>query len=468
MRRTFVIRVEDKAGAFLKAARVIGSCGGNIVRTSYNRSVDSHTMFLEVAADKESVFERISEGLGWMGYLEDDEEDTILISIAIPDVPGAVVPVLEILSRYNVNISYMNAQDNGTPIQHFKMAIHIDDPSMTKAVLDGIAEHYEITILDYEMTDKVLDNTVFYMKFASDMKDILSLNESDSKEMMICSNRIMQILDDRGELPFKTFEYVRKFAEFVVKYSGEAFDPRYSCEDVGDLKLHTIEPPCGSTVYVLESDDSLLFVDGGFSCYADDTFKFIESKIPDLASKDREIFITHPDLDHVGLCPYFAKVRLSGTAYDDFLAEEEGRDRYRESNPNHAPYYRISAIIAQYKPFGIDWMDVIGRRKGDGIYENIGSFFFGGHEFVAFEGNGGHVDGDTILVCDDLGLVFTGDDLINVKGSTKEQREFNTLAPYLMQSVNMDSDRARQCRLYIESEYKGYLVCPGHGPPMRI
>ena len=38
-------------------------------------------------------------------------------------------------------------------------------------------------------------------------------------------------------------------------------------------------------------------------------------------------------------------------------------------------------------------------------------------------------------------------DLINVKGSTKEQREFNTLAPYLMQSVNMDSDRARQCRL---------------------
>ena len=226
MRRTFVIRVEDKAGAFLKAARVIGSCGGNIVRTSYNRSVDSHTMFLEVAADKESVFDRISEGLGWMGYLEDDEEDTILISIAIPDVPNAVIPVLEILSRYNVNISYMNAQDNGTPIQHFKMAIHIDDPSMTKAVLDSIAEHYEITILDYEMTDKVLDNTVFYMKFASDMKDILSLNESDSKEMMICSNRIMQILDDRGELPFKTFEYVRKCAEVVVKYSGEAFDPR--------------------------------------------------------------------------------------------------------------------------------------------------------------------------------------------------------------------------------------------------
>ena len=468
MRHTYVIRVEDKAGSFLKAARVIGSCGGNIVRTSYNRSVDSNTMFLEVAADNESVFDRISEGLGWMGYLEDGEEDTILISIRIPDVPNAVIPVLEILNRFNVNISYMNAQDNGTPEQHFKMAIHIDDPSMTKAVLDGIAEYYEVTILDYEMTDKVLDNTVFYMTFASDMRKILSLNDSDSKEMMICSNRIMQILDDRGELPFKTFEYVRKFAEFVVQHGGDRFEPRYSVREIGDLRMHIVEPACGSTVYVLESDDSLLFIDGGFSCYADDTFRFIESKIPNLASMEREIFITHPDLDHVGLCPYFTKVRLSGTAYDDFLAEEEGRDRYRESNPNHAPYYRISAIIAQYRPFGTDWMDIIGRRNGDDVYERIGSFDFGGHEFTAFEGNGGHVDGDTILVCDDLGLVFTGDDFINVRDSTKEQREFNTLAPYLMQSVNMDSDRARLCRKYIESEFRGYLVCPGHGPPMEI
>lgn len=121
MRRTFVTRVEDKVGSFLKVAKIIGSCGGNIVRTSYNRSVDSNTMFLDVEADDESVFERISDRLGDIGFLKDDGGRVILINIRIPDVPNAVIPVLEILSEYNVNISYMNAQDNGTPIQHFRM-----------------------------------------------------------------------------------------------------------------------------------------------------------------------------------------------------------------------------------------------------------------------------------------------------------------------------------------------------------
>ena len=469
MRRTFVTRVEDRVGSFLKAAKIIGSCGGNIVRTSYNRSVDSNTMFLDVAADDESVFERISDRLGDIGFLKNAEGSVILINIRIPDVPNAVIPVLEILSEYNVNISYMNAHDNGTPIQHFRMAIHIDDPAKTKKVLDRIAELYEFSILDYDMTDKVLDNTVFYMTFASDMRDILSLDERDSKEMMICSNRIMQILDNRGELPFKTFEYVKKFAEFVVEHNGDAFNPVYIKEAVGDITLHTIEPPCGSTIYVLESEDRLLFVDGGFSCYADITFEFIRSRIPGLDSKERELFLTHPDLDHVGLAPYFDSVLVSRTGYEDFLAETEGRDRYRESNPNHAPYYRISAIIAQYRPIGTERLKVVGHREsGDGVYERICTMDFAGHEFEILEGNGGHVDGDCLLVCEDLGLVFTGDDFINVKGSSREQKEFNMLAPYLMQSVNMDSDRAKMCRLYIEDRFKGYTVCPGHGPQLRL
>lgn len=463
-----MIRLEDRAGSFLMAARIIGSYGGNIVRTSYNRSVDSNTLFLDVFAEDEAVFDNISEGLGDMGFLEDESPKSIFISIRIPDEPGAVIPVLRVLSRYKVNISYMNAQDNGTPIQHFKMAIHIDDPNMTKAVLDEIAQIYEVTILDYEMTDKVLDNTVFYMTFASDMKEILSLNEHDSKEMVICSNRIMQILDNRGELPFKTFDYVKKFAEFIVRYKGDSFNPRYTKESVGGLTMHVIEPPCGSTVYVLESKDSLLFVDGGFPCYSAVTFDFISARIHNFHSKDRSLFLTHPDLDHIGLVPYFNRVLLSGTSYDDLLAESEGKERFRESNPNHAPYFRISAIITQYTPVGVGAMEIIGRRTSDDVYEEIGRLPFGGYEFVAFEGNGGHVNGETILVCDDLGLVFTGDTFVNVQESTRAQREFNTLAPYLMQSVNMDSEGAKRCRHHIESKYKGYTICPGHGPPIEL
>ena len=469
MRRTYVTNVEDKAGSFLRAAKVISANGGNIVRTSYNKSVDSNTMFLDVSADDDSVFESITEELSLLGFLTEDRDDNVLLlSLKIPDKAGAVIPVLEVLAHYEVNISYMNAQDNGTEFQHFKMGIHIDNPKITKAVLDRIAQLYEVTILDYDITDKVLDNTVFYLSFSSDMKELLSLDNEGSKEMIINSNKIMQILEDMGELPFTTFDYVRKFASFVRKNTGENFNPVYRTEYLGNLKLHMMEPPCGSTVYVLESGDSLLFVDGAFHCYAQNIMDFFAEKIDGFYTKSRLLYLTHSDVDHVGLMPYFDRILVTGSIYDDFKVEEEGGLRYRELNPIHAPYYRLSLLIAGYIPPGTKNLEIIGRKESDELYSNAGSFEFAGHSFKILEGNGGHVKGDTLLVCDDLDIVFTGDDYVNASGFSKEQAEFNSLAPYLMQSVNTDSAKAKICLKHILSNFKGYLVCPGHGPFLRF
>ena len=51
VRKTYVTRMPDKAGAFLVAARIITKAGGNIVRVNYNKAVDLHTLFIEVNAD---------------------------------------------------------------------------------------------------------------------------------------------------------------------------------------------------------------------------------------------------------------------------------------------------------------------------------------------------------------------------------------------------------------------------------
>ena len=45
----------DKAGAFLKASEVISFYGGNIVRVSYNKAVDLHTLFIDVSANQEQL-----------------------------------------------------------------------------------------------------------------------------------------------------------------------------------------------------------------------------------------------------------------------------------------------------------------------------------------------------------------------------------------------------------------------------
>ena len=471
MRKTYMTRVQDRAGSFLEAARVISARGGNIVRTSYNRSVDSRTMFLDVQADDPAVFDAITSDMEGLGYLSGNTDDrVILISLTLRDVPGSVIPVLEILKRHGVNISYMNAQDNGTPYQHFKMGIYVEDPAVTKRVLDDIAAVCEVTILDYEITDKVLDSTVFYITFANEMRHLLSLNDAQTNEFILNSNRVMQLLDDRNELPFKTFDYVRRFATEVQTHMGSGFRPEYFVRAIGNgLRLHLLEPPCGSSIHVLESDDELMFVDGGFSCFAEQTFGFLSEKM-DL-SKRKVLVLTHSDIDHTGIAPYFDRILCSSTTMDCFTSEEEGGHPFRERNPKHAPYYRLSRIIAGHVPPESRFVEPLGRRSeedADMVYGRINGFDACGVHFDAYEGNGGHVWGDTVYACPELGLAFTGDDLVNIKDISKEQYEFNMLAPYLMQSVNMDSQKARECRRTVSEMFRGYLICPGHGEWMRL
>ena len=61
-------------------------------------------------------------------------------------------------------------------------------------------------------------------------------------------------------------------------------------------------------------------------------------------------------------------------------------------------------------------------------------------------------------------MVFTGDIIVNIKGFSDEQREFNTLAPYLMTSVNVDSTKATANRKSLIEKYAGYKLYPAHGP----
>ena len=74
--------------------------------------------------------------------------------------------------------------------------------------------------------------------------------------------------------------------------------------------------------------------------------------------------------------------------------------------------------------------------------------------------------GEVLIVSERLRLAFTGDILVNVKGFTKEQYDFNLLAPYLMTSVNVDSAKAKLIRGIVNERYSDYILCPGHGMPM--
>lgn len=466
IKKTYITKMPDKAGTFLKASDVISKNGGNIVRVNYNKAVDMHTLFIEVSADSKETISKITDKLTKLGYLPEEDEfnRVILIVLKLLDKPGTVTPILQILNNYDINISYMSSQQNGTEYQYFKMGLLIENPKIIKAVIDEIAEICDVKILDYDITEKVLDSTVFYISFANEMRNLLSLSQHDTNKFIIYSNRIMQMLDEKNETPFKTFEYIRKFAKFVVDHSGDKFNANISQKIINShITLYCIEPPCGSNTYILKNNNKLLFIDSGFACFRKEMFNVFYTLFPDFDNMDKDLLLTHADIDHAGISDIFNNIYMNENCYQNFVAEHENRPNFREQNQSHASYCKLSRIISGYSTPPLDKIKVISKKTNDSLLSETGTFNFADLEFIIYEGDGGHVKGEAVYICPEAKIAFTGDCIVNIKGFSKEQYEFNLLAPYLMTSVNIDSKKATAIRKKLTGMLSGYLVCPGHG-----
>ena len=469
MKKTFITKLPDQSGAFLEASRVISAAGANISRASYNRAVDTHTLFIDVSGTAAQL-EAVTEDLRRIGYIQNalDDAQVMLLEFVLRDVPGTVLPVLELIHRYNFNISYINSHDNGSGYQNFRMGLFLEHPQDIKRFLEEASRLCEIRIIDYDESERVLDNTVFYMRFANKMARKLNLPLRKANELMAQSNRIMQMLDERNEPPYKTFDYISRFADMLAQHKGAGFQPRLSClrlESGGTL--HCIEPPCGSNTYILQRDGRLLFIDSGFACYAPEMVALLRRLFPGFDEIPRQILITHPDMDHCGLLNLFDEVYVSPDARRNFEWERSGEPNFRERNPAHAPYCVISRILSGYLPPELSRLRVVADGPGgsDGPLCFAGTFEFAGLRFDLYRGNGGHAPGEIAIVCPAERLLFSGDIVVNIGGFTREQAAFNRLAPYLMTSVNMDSPRASLEREALCARFapEDYLYCCGHG-----
>jgi prephenate dehydratase len=105
----------DDIGAFLKASECFASLGVNITRVSYNKAIDSHTLFIDADGDKEQL-EKADSELRKIGYLLTDknENSIVLLEFMLRDTPGSVTEVLKLIDRFRLNISYISSQENGS------------------------------------------------------------------------------------------------------------------------------------------------------------------------------------------------------------------------------------------------------------------------------------------------------------------------------------------------------------------
>ena len=470
LKRSFMTSLPDKTGAFLQASRIIRDHGGNMTRASYNKAVDAHMLFLDVEGE-EAALDAIGDALSEAGFLKTASHVKIVLAeFELPHQPGATIPILETLAQYRISISYISSQISSENAVILKLGLYIEEPGVIEGLLRELSKICAVRILSYDAGEKKLDNTVCFLTFAGEMRRLLRMTQEQTNEFIYHANLVMQQLDEKGEPPSKTFEYISRFAHFVVDHGGEAYDCRITCQKLTDrVTVTVIEPPCGSNVTILEDGDGgpLLVIDGGFTYYQRLTMRLLRTLFPDFDLRKRAMLITHSDSDHTGISGHFDTVWCSQRTADCFATEHLGFPCPREENPNMLPYYRLSNLITDYVPPQLSRLRILNQQSGDDSepLSVIGQFSFGDMDFTVLQGNGGHVPGETVLMDHTHKIAITGDDYINIHNCTAPQAEFNRLAPYLARSVNQDSAKYRLILRTLKDmmDGEGWLILPGHG-----
>ena len=442
MKKTYVTTMPNHIGAFLEASRCFAQLGVNITRVSYNKAVDSHTLFIDAEGTEEQL-QKADEMLTAIGYLRapTGERSVVLMEFRLPDVPGSVTDVLELINEYQFNISYISSQENGTDHQLFKMGLFVDDASRIAAFMENAQKLCQVRVIDYNPADNVYDNSIFYESFVSTLANAMDVDAHQREELLVNANLAMQTLDERGLSPYRTFDSISRFAALLAEGRGEAFQPRITRHAVtNDTTITVIEPPCGSNTIILQKGQDVLFIDSGYACYQPEMLPLLRKLLPDFDGMHKRILITHADVDHCGLLPLFDEVIASAKSAECLRLEWEGKDGFREQNALHKPYIRICKVLTGYGRVNPEkvvtpWADPGPMREA---LRQIGFFDFGELHFEVYEGKGGHLPGEIVLIDYEHHLAFTGDVYVNLKGMTAEQARYNQYAPILMTSVDTD------------------------------
>ena len=467
--------------------------GLDIERVSYNKVVDVHTLFLE-ASGTPGAHAAADARLREMGLYPSQRQvgSVQLVEFEVRNAVGALEPILSLIDACGFNITYVNAKVMGEDLhpadpasaspapedagragagpaegttQVVQMGLYVEDPDLLDRLVRECNGICPTRLRAYDPTLEVLDNNLFYVSFARDMARKAGLSEAEEQSVMVNANRIIQNLERTNADPYRPFDCLRRFAEAIVQNRGELYArgarvTRFRTA-LGARGL-LVEPACGSDTWVLDCDDRYLAIDSGYACFADELDELLARELPDWRERRRDLFLTHGDVDHAGGCRLFDHVWAVDDVMENFRLELRGEPDWRDRIPEHRPYVRITNHLTRYRPPFLGNFTCLGTRPeavdpgdepiarcvdpatGEPATLDVPPF-----RFEVWQGAGGHVRGETVLVDRAQHVCVSGDIFINVHGQTKLQHAFNSLAPYLMTSVDCVPDLERAERRYL-------------------
>lgn len=471
--KSLALVLPDRPGALREVLRLIAAAGVSVQRSSYNRIVDAHTLFVDVSgtgAEIEEVERELHERRLFPGERSLGEVRTLRFEL--PDRVGSREPVLELIERRGLNITRFDLRTDGVDSDAVRVGVQVDGDEELEALVEEARAICPVQVVERQRRFSVVDNSNFYLNFASYVAETLGLTKAEAHDLMVNANRIMQNLTQTDADPYRPFEQIGQMAEMIASCKGPAYAKTARITrfvTAAGAQGVSVEPPVGCTTWVLEADECLLVFDGGFRCYADDLDGVLRDAIPGWDERHKVLALTHSDVDHVGDAARFDEVAATGRSIDNFMFESIGVVNWREQNVWSMPYIFIAKTLCDYAT--PDWQKIrcLGEPSPFGeqreLMRRIDTLELAPFSFEVWEGKGGHVRGETIYVERTHRLCVTGDNFVNVHGQTKPQARYNALAPSLTVSVDLIPELAREERDAIWGLLGpgSWQVLPGHG-----
>ncbi len=297
-RHYFVTRMPDEPGTLHQAAKIVWRHGGNIERIHFDRRIDRHTVFFEVECD-ERMYLIIEEGLKEIGYIRTEvpEPAFVRFRVKLPNVPGALLSLLEDVTLSDSNIAFLEFDARDVE-RMLTVSLTLEDSSRAKELLEALQSHHPVEILEHATTGDRLDDTVFYLRFAQELRGLLPPGDDGFVLRLLGKiNHIVQDLQGRGEEPEVTFESILCMGRALLSSRGPGFHCDVQTVNMGDAKLHCLQMPCGGNVSIIEGRSGTLMVDSGFGIYHEGLRQAMNHLGIDQID---HILQTHGDDDHSG------------------------------------------------------------------------------------------------------------------------------------------------------------------------
>jgi len=475
---SFIAHMPDDPGTLQRTAGIIKKYEGNINRIQFDRRIDPCTVFFEVTASPEA-YEEITRELAFLGYLQTSLKSLNFLKfyVYLPHRAGALCEFLDYTTSAGANIASIDFDDSGRHPGRLTVSLNLEETAAIDQLLDQLKSQYRLEILEYDTTGKHLDDTVFYVRFAQEIRELIGESEDEFLLSFLAgTNHIVQELMDRGNDPRQVFDFVLATGRTMKATTGDRFYAdiqRFAVSDSVDLSCFQL--PCGGNIFVLNAGKESLMIDTGYGIYHRDVMTMLASF--GLGDKRRfvQIITTHADADHCGAGGFFDVPALM---HEGTLAIIRTNNRAYGSKSEHsvldAFYTKMINLFSQFTP--PERIECFTRKEGvsRGIFPCMGTVRIGDVELEVMEGLGGHTFGQVYLYSPKHGLLFAADSVINFLSLTPERATYSSLAAFLVTSVNVDSDFAKKERrallaLAAETDRilsgsgRRCLVCGGHG-----